>query len=56
VAEPAQPLDGPPLRFQITEAGPGEAIGGELRIPIRLREESSGRSIDLRLRLTIDPA
>lgn len=40
--------------YRLVTAGSVELSGGELRIPIRLIEETSGREIDLSLRLSLD--
>jgi len=40
--------------FRLVTAGPAEIADGALRIPVRLIEESTGREIDLSLRLSLE--
>jgi signal recognition particle receptor subunit beta len=40
--------------FTLEASGPAHASGGELRIPVRLVEEGSGRKIELSLLLTLE--
>ena len=40
--------------LRVEAAGPVTSEGRELRIPLRLVEEGSGRKIELSLRVTID--
>lgn len=54
VAEPASLAIDPEKGFRLASAGPVEAEGDELSIPIRLCEEGSGREISLSLRLIVD--
>jgi GTPase SAR1 family protein len=41
--------------FRVESSGPVKGDGRDLSIPLRLVEESTGRKIELSLRLTIDP-
>ncbi len=53
---PAVPADPAPARgrFALTGSGPAAAVGGELRIPIRLRDTESGREVEVCLRLSLE--
>ncbi len=50
-----QPVEEPTAHggFCLESAGPVEASGGELTIPILLTESESGQKVELRLRLSI---
>ena len=50
--QPPPPQD-PEKGFRILSAGPAEGRDGEVQVPIRLRDEASGRHLDLQLRLSI---
>jgi signal recognition particle receptor subunit beta len=52
VVGPGSPEEG---GFSLESAGAVEESDAELRIPIRLVQEGSGRKIELSLRLTLDP-
>jgi signal recognition particle receptor subunit beta len=70
VREPAAPLeetrafDAPPVEadvsvepekgFEVESAGPAEAAGSEVRVPVVLVEPATGRRIEFRLRLTLE--
>ena len=55
MAEPEDPSEGAAGGgFRLVTAGSAEISDGALRIPVRLVEESTGREIDLSLRLSLE--
>ncbi len=49
-----EPVAKPEKSFQIESAGPVDGGGGEIRIPVRLIDEATGRRVEIVVRIAID--
>jgi hypothetical protein len=55
IAPPPPPAPvAPEKAWRIESAGPVDGADGELRVPVRIVDEASGRRIELALRLSLD--